>query len=104
MCAAKSYMWGVESYMCSEKSYMCGKRSYVCGLSYMCGTDFYIIVLQKLRYLSADNKSANGHPYMVARVNLSRINNNENTDHITEIDFVGEAAPRITYEAVPAVE
>ena len=63
MCAAKSYMWGVESYMCGEKSYMCGKRSYVCGLSYMCGTDFYIIVLQKLRYLSADNKSANGHPY-----------------------------------------
>ena len=44
MCAAKSYMWGVESYMCGEKSYMCGKRSYVCGLSYMCGTDFYIIV------------------------------------------------------------
>ena len=41
---------------------------------------------------------------MVARVNLSRINNNENTDHITEIYFIGEAAPRITYDAVPAVE
>ena len=41
---------------------------------------------------------------MVARVNLSRIDNNESTDHITEINFVGEAAPSITYEAVPAVE
>ncbi len=41
---------------------------------------------------------------MVARVNLSRINNNATTDHFSGIDFVGEAEPRITYKAVPAVE
>ncbi len=33
----------------------------------MCGTDFYIIVLQKVLYLCADNKSANGHPYRYPR-------------------------------------
>ena len=30
----------------------------------MCGINFSIIVLQKLCYLCADNKSANGHPYI----------------------------------------
>ena len=64
MCATESYMCGVESYMCAEKSYMCSRVLYVRLLIYMCGTDFYIIVLQTLRYLSADNKSANGHPYL----------------------------------------
>ena len=41
---------------------------------------------------------------MVARVNLSRLNNNATTDHFTGTDFVGEAARGITYEAGPAVE
>ncbi len=34
----------------------------------MCGTDFHIIVLQKVLYLCADNKSANGHPYCLTAI------------------------------------
>ncbi len=41
---------------------------------------------------------------MVARVNFSRLNNDATSDHFSGTDFVGEAVPKITYEAVPAVE
>lgn len=37
---------------------------------------------------------------MVARVSLSRIYNGATTVHLTDIDFVGQPAPRITNEVV----
>lgn len=37
---------------------------------------------------------------MVARVSLSRIYNDATTVHLTDIDFVGQPAPRATNEVV----
>ena len=61
-------MCGKKLYVRDQKLYVRRQKLYVRLLIYMCGTDFYIIVLQKVRYLCADNKSANGHPYSGRRI------------------------------------
>ena len=50
----------------------------------MCGVVFSIIVLQKVCYLFADNKSANGHPYSAAIEG----NNNALFDAISGLPFM----------------
>ena len=65
LCARQNVIYTAVKVICAARNAICaGQVIYVRLSLYVCGINNIITISLKVCYLCADNKSANGHPYL----------------------------------------